>query len=159
MNNQYIQQQLKRSLKPPESISAFRSIVGNTKRVFTVLTFWFCTNYAARNLFITNLLPIHRCCHDLEAKANMFCIVRASSQTQSNWKECSGSGSGSGFSIRPFGNDVPARGTVYFIARTPCEAWRNTATCSVLWISQSPSKVLSLWYTFNLEVVSLLNVL
>ena len=80
-NNQYIQQQLKRSLKPPESISAFRSIVGNTKRVFTVLTFWFCTNYAARNLFIINLLPIPRCCRDLEAKANMFCIIRASSQT------------------------------------------------------------------------------
>ena len=49
-NNQYIQQQLKRSLQPPESISAFRSIVGNAKRVFTVLTFWFCTNCAARNL-------------------------------------------------------------------------------------------------------------
>ena len=36
-NNQYIQHPLKRSLKPPESISAFRSMVRNTKRVFTVL--------------------------------------------------------------------------------------------------------------------------
>ena len=48
-NNQYIQHPLKRSLKPSDSISAFRSMVGNTKRVFTMLTFWFCTNCAARN--------------------------------------------------------------------------------------------------------------
>ena len=42
MNNQYIQYPLKRSLKPRESISAIRSMVGNTNRVFTL--FWFCTN-------------------------------------------------------------------------------------------------------------------
>ena len=42
MNNQYIQYPLKWSLKPPESISAFRSLVGNIKRVPTM--FWFCTN-------------------------------------------------------------------------------------------------------------------
>ena len=85
MNNQYIQQQLKRSLKPPESISAFRSIVGNAKRAFTVLMFWFCTNCAARNLsHELTFQPIPRCCRDLKAKANMFCIIRASSQTQSH---------------------------------------------------------------------------
>ena len=39
INNQYIQHPLKRSLKPPESVSAFPSMVGNTKRVFTMLTF------------------------------------------------------------------------------------------------------------------------
>ena len=53
-SNQYIQQQLKRSLKPPESISAFRSIVGNTKRDFKVLTFWFCTNLVQPEIFHTN---------------------------------------------------------------------------------------------------------
>ena len=102
-NNQYIQQQLKQSLKPSQSISAFRSIVGNTKRLFTVLTFWFCTNCAARNLsHELTFQPIPRCCRNLEAKANMFFIIRASSQTQSNWKECSGCGSGSSFQISWF---------------------------------------------------------
>ena len=47
MNNQYIQYPLKRSLKPVESISAFRSMVGNTNRVFTVLGF--CTNFVCRD--------------------------------------------------------------------------------------------------------------
>ena len=36
------QQPLKWSLEPSKSISAFRALVGNTKRVFTM--FWFCTN-------------------------------------------------------------------------------------------------------------------
>ena len=39
MNDQYIQYLLKRSLKPPEGISAFRSTVGNIKRVFTMFAF------------------------------------------------------------------------------------------------------------------------
>ena len=42
MNNQYIQFPLKRSLKPSESISAFRFMVRNTNCGFTM--FWFCTN-------------------------------------------------------------------------------------------------------------------
>ena len=42
MNNQYIQYPLKRPLKPPESISAFRFMVSNTSRVFTM--FWFSAN-------------------------------------------------------------------------------------------------------------------
>ena len=45
MNNQYLQYLLKRSLKAPENTSAFWSTVGNVKRFFTMLTFWFCTNY------------------------------------------------------------------------------------------------------------------
>ena len=36
MNNQCIQYPLKRSLKPPESISAFLSMVGNTNHVLTL---------------------------------------------------------------------------------------------------------------------------
>ena len=43
-NNWFIQHPPKQSLEPPESISAFPSMVGNTKRVFTILTLWFCTN-------------------------------------------------------------------------------------------------------------------
>ena len=42
MNNQYIQYPLKQSLKPSESISAFRFMVRNTNWVFTM--FWFSTN-------------------------------------------------------------------------------------------------------------------
>ena len=42
MNNQYIQYLLKRSLKPFESISAFRFVVKNINRGFTM--FWFPTN-------------------------------------------------------------------------------------------------------------------
>ena len=61
MNNQYLQYLLKRSLKPPESISAFQSIVGNIKRVFTMLTFWFCTNCKvlcdSRARFFKNYTP------------------------------------------------------------------------------------------------------
>ena len=72
-SNQYTQPQLKQSLKPPESISAFRSIVGNTKRVFTVLTFWFCTNCAARNFSHEfTFQPILRCCCDLQKQ---ICFV------------------------------------------------------------------------------------
>ena len=72
-SNQYTQQQLKQSLKPPESISAFRSIVGNTKRVFTVLTFWFCTNCAARNFSHEfTFQPIPWCCCDLQKQ---ICFV------------------------------------------------------------------------------------
>ena len=37
--NQYIQHPLKRSLEPPESISALRSMVGNTKRVLQCFGF------------------------------------------------------------------------------------------------------------------------
>jgi len=44
MNNQYIWSPLKRSLKPPESISAFWPMIRNIKWVFTLLTFWFCKN-------------------------------------------------------------------------------------------------------------------
>ena len=44
-----------------------------------------CTNCAARNLsHELAFQPIPRCCRELEEKANMFCIIRASSQTQSN---------------------------------------------------------------------------
>ena len=72
-SNQYTQQQLKQSLKPPESISAFRSIVGNTKQVFTVLMFWFCTNCAARNFSHEfTFQPIPRCCCDLQKQ---ICFV------------------------------------------------------------------------------------
>ena len=42
MNNQYIWNPLKRSLKPPESISAFWPMIRKIKWVFTLLTFWFC---------------------------------------------------------------------------------------------------------------------
>ena len=60
-------------------------------------------NCAARNLsHELTFQPIARCCRDLGAKANMFCIIRASSQTQSHWKECSNSGSGSGFPGFPY---------------------------------------------------------
>ena len=70
---------------------------------------------AARNLsHELTFQPIPRCCHDLEAKANVFCIIRASSQTQSNWKECSGSASGSGFPDFPYA----------LTARLPELAWK-----------------------------------
>ena len=39
MNNQYIQYPLKWSVKPPESISVFRALVGNTKRVLQCFGF------------------------------------------------------------------------------------------------------------------------
>ena len=66
-----------------EYISVFQSMVGNTKRVFTVLTFWFCTNCAARNFLHTlTFQPIPWCCRNLQTKANMFCIIRASYQTR-----------------------------------------------------------------------------
>ena len=42
MNNQYVQNPLKWSLKPSKSILASPALVGNTKRVFTMS--WFCTN-------------------------------------------------------------------------------------------------------------------
>ena len=43
MNNRYSQHPLKSSLKFSESISAFRALVGNTKRVFAM--FWLCTHF------------------------------------------------------------------------------------------------------------------
>ena len=39
MNNQYIQYPLKWSVKPPKSISAFRALVGSTKRVLQCFDF------------------------------------------------------------------------------------------------------------------------
>ena len=45
MNNQYTQYPQKWSLKPPESISAFRSLVGNTKRVFQCNVLAWRTNF------------------------------------------------------------------------------------------------------------------
>ena len=86
-SNQYIQQQLKRSLKPPESISAFRSIVGNTKRVLSVnvlVLHKLCSQKFFTRIHISTNSPVVV----WPTKVNMLCVIRASSQTQFNWKEC-----------------------------------------------------------------------
>ena len=118
--------------------TATKTIIETSREYFSIsiysrkhlLMFWFCTNYAPTNFSHEFTFSTNSPMLSWPTKANTFCVIRASSQTQSNCREGrrsidvnhtsqleafiyfsnSGSGSGSGFRIPDSGFRIPDSG-------------------------------------------------